>query len=337
MNKETEIIKKIIDILPKSELLQNKFFESDAEIINYNNKKLLFSIDEFSQEDFFSDDYPYELGKNVSIATISDILASGGRPLFYAHSLTIDNEKWDSKFIEAFTQGIAVVLKEAMAGFIGGDLGISKLWKYTGVVIGETENPITRIGAAEGNLIFMTGKLGTGNIEAAKMLYLNNNPLVNNLSLPKLKLNLRYKESKFINKYATSCIDSSDGVLSAINTISDLNNVGFEITKLPYSEEGIKFCELISKPKCLLFMGECGEYELVFTIKEEAKDTFIQKAKSNQLSFTQIGVIQNKHQKLLQTEDDHIDFIKYEIRARDYNNISEYLSELINYVKNNKK
>jgi thiamine-monophosphate kinase len=337
MNKEMEIIEKILDILPKSECLQNKFFESDAEILNYNNNKLLFSIDEFSQEDFFSDDNPYELGKNVSIATISDILASGGKPLFYAHSLTIDNEKWDSKFIEAFTQGIAIILKEAMAGFIGGDLGISKLWKYTGVVIGEAKNPITRIGAAEGNLIYMTGNIGAGNIEAAKMLYLNNNPLANNITLPRLKLNLRYKESKFINEYATSCIDSSDGVLSAINTISGLNNVGFKITKLPYSEEGIKFSELISKPKCLLFMGECGEYELVFTIKKESKDTFIREANNNQLTFTQIGVIQNKHQKLLQTEDDHIDFIKYKLRARDYNNISEYLFELINYVKNNRK
>ena len=99
MNKETQIIKKIIEILPKSEFLENNFFESDAEIINHNNKKLLFSIDEFSQEDFFRDDYPYELGINVSIATISDILASGGRPLFYAHSFTIDNEKWDSNSI----------------------------------------------------------------------------------------------------------------------------------------------------------------------------------------------------------------------------------------------
>ncbi len=337
MNKEIEIIKKIINILPKSEYLQNKFFESDAEIVNYHNKKLLFSVDEFSQEDFFNDNNPYELGKNVTIATISDVLASGGTPLFYAHSLTIDSEKWDSKFIEAFTQGIAIVLKEAMAGFIGGDLGISKLWKYTGVVIGEAENPITRIGAAEGNLIYMTGQLGAGNIEAAKKLYLNNNVKGNNLTLPSLKLNLRYKESRFINKYATSCIDSSDGVLSAINTISDLNNVGFKITKLPYSEEGIKFCELISKPKCLLFMGECGEYELVFTIKEESNDSFIQEANNNQLSFTQIGTIQIKNQKLLQTEDDYIDLAKYKISARDYNNISEYLTELINYVRNHKK
>ncbi|MFC2152259.1 thiamine-phosphate kinase [Bacteroidota bacterium] len=337
MNKETEIIEKILKILPKSKSLQNNFFESDAEILNYNNKKLLFSIDEFSQEDFFSDDNPYELGKNVSIATISDILASGGKPIFYSHSITMDIEKWDSNFIEAFTKGIADVLNELKAGFIGGDLGISQLWKYTGVVIGEAENPITRIGATEGDLIYMTGHLGAGNIEAAKKLYLGNNLPENNLTLPTLRLSLRYKESKFINNYATSCIDSSDGVLNAINTISELNNVGYKITHLPYSEEVIQFCKLISKSKCLFFMGECGEYELVFTVKKEHKDSFILEANSKQLSFTEIGVIENKHQKILQTEEDHIDFINYSIKARDYKDINEYLSELINYVKNNRK
>jgi thiamine-monophosphate kinase len=84
-------------------------------------------------------------------------------------------------------------------------------------------------------------------------------------------------------------------------------------------------------------MGECGEYELVFTIKKEDKNTFNQEAKNNKLSFTQIGVIENKQQKLLQTEDDHIDFLKYGIRARDYHSISDYLSELIKYVNNNRK
>ncbi|MCF8296353.1 MAG: thiamine-phosphate kinase [Saprospiraceae bacterium] len=337
MNKETDIIKKIIGILPKSGFLQNRFFESDAEIINHNSKKLLFSIDEFSQEDFFRDDYPFELGYNIAVATISDVLASGGKPLYYAHSISIDNEKWDSNFIEAFSQGIAKVLKNAGAGFIGGDLGKSESWKYTGVIIGETENPITRIGAKEGDLLFMTGQLGAGNIEAAMKLFLNYDFLGNKIKVPRLKLNLRNKESEFINKFATSCIDSSDGVLSALITISDLNNVGFEITNLPYTKEGIKLCELISKPKCMLFMGECGEYELVFTIKKQDRKTFLEEAKDSNLSFTQIGVIQEKQTKSLRTEDENIDFNKFEIKARDYNNTEEYLTDLLTYVSNNKK
>ena len=53
MDREVETIKRILKILPGSNSQLNNFFESDAEIIAYQGKKLLFSIDEFSQEDLF--------------------------------------------------------------------------------------------------------------------------------------------------------------------------------------------------------------------------------------------------------------------------------------------
>ncbi len=336
MSKEKDIIRKIVDILPQSPALQNNVFESDAEILSFNNKKLLYSVDEFSKEDYFRDDYPYELGLNLAIGTISDILASGGRPLFFSHSISM-SENWNMNFVEAFSQGIADVLKDCGAGFIGGDLGKSDSWKYTGIAIGESVKPITRIGAKEGDLIYMTGNVGAGNIEAAMNLVLNYDVLGNKIILPRLKLNLRLKESELISKYATSCIDSSDGVLSSLNTISDLNNVGFEISHIPYKKEGIELCKLISKPKCLLFMGECGEYELVFTISKNNESVLLSEANKNQLVFTKIGEITGKNKKQIKTEDEKIDFMNFEISARDYNNIEEYLSDLNNYVKSNRK
>ena len=336
MNKETNIINRIIRILPQSKFMKNNFFESDAEILSFNNGNLLFSVDEFSKEDYFRDDYPYELGFNLAIGTISDILASGGRPLFFSHSISM-SENWDINFIEAFSQGIADVLKKCGAGFIGGDLGKSDSWKYTGIAIGESEKPITRIGAKEDDLIYMTGYVGAGNIEAAMNLFLDYDVLGNKIILPRLKLNLRLKESELISKYATSCIDSSDGVLNSLNTISDLNNVGFEISNLPYQKEGIELCKLISKPKCMLFIGECGEYELVFTISKNNEALLLSEANKNQLVFKKIGKITGKNKKQIKTEDENIDFMNFEISARDYKNIEEYLSDLNNYVENNRK
>ena len=87
----------------------------------------------------------------------------------------------------------------------------------------------------------------------------------------------------------------------------------------------------------MLFMGECGEYELVFTIKSELKNEFLQQARDNLLSFTQLGIIRSKHIKSLHTEDENIEFKKFEIKARDFNNIEDYLSELLNYVETNRK
>ncbi|MCF8371378.1 MAG: thiamine-phosphate kinase [Bacteroidales bacterium] len=337
MSKESSIIKRIVGVLPKSGFMQNEFFQSDSEIIDFHNRKVLFSMDDFTREDFFRDDDPKELGRNVAIATISDILASGGQPLFFAHSMSFNYDKWDTQYVEAFSEGISKVLREVGAGFIGGDLGRSDSWKYTGVAIGESEKPITRIGAKEGDLIFMTGEVGAGNMEATMILFLNDNALISSINLPRLKLNLRLKESQLIQKYATSCIDTSDGVLGALNTISELNNTGFLVNNVPYTPAGIELSKLTGKPACILLIGECGEYELLFTIKENEKQAFLLDAKKHELQFTQIGEVKSKDSKILQTEDECIDFSNFNISARDYNDMKYYLTELFRYVEINRK
>ena len=47
--------------------------------------------------------------------------------------------------------------------------------------------------------------------------------------------------------------------------------------------------------------------------------------------------ITGKNKKQIKTEDENIDFMNFEISARDYKNIEEYLSDLNNYVENNRK
>ncbi|MCD4745255.1 MAG: hypothetical protein K8R58_03045, partial [Bacteroidales bacterium] len=126
MNKEKKIINNFLSQLPKSSQHINDFFESDAEIIDFGSKQMLFTTDEFSGEDMLRDDDPYMLGWNMAVCTISDILASGGTPKFYAHSVQV-SKNWDHSYIENFSKGIADVLNLSGAAFIGGDLGMSKV------------------------------------------------------------------------------------------------------------------------------------------------------------------------------------------------------------------
>jgi thiamine-monophosphate kinase len=331
MNEEKEIIKKIISILPESKLHLNNFFESDSEILNYGDKKMLFTVDEFSGEDMFRDDDPYILGWNLAVGTISDILANGGKPLFYAHSIVID-EKWNNNYIESFTKGVADILKKTGAAFIGGDLGKSKNWSYTGIVIGETINALTRKGAIPGDLIYMTGKTGAGNLEAALNLYSNKKVIGSFTKKYKTYLNLTVKESEFIKDFASSCIDTSDGVLSALNTISEINNTGYEIRNLKYITTGVLACKLLFKPKTFLFMGECGEYELLFTVRKEDEERFIEKSKHNNLSFHKIGKLTEPSRKLLFENNQVLDLVNYDIWARNYSDIGEYLNDLTGYL-----
>lgn len=210
MSREKDIITIIANQLPRSDKQLNNLFESDSEIIQFDFTKLLFTVDEFSDEDHFRDHDPYILGWNLTVATISDILATGGLPRYYGHSVMIDKNKWGDFYLERFSTGIADVLKKTKAFFIGGDVGLSDHWHYTGIALGETNNTVTRIGAKPGDIILMTGQIGAGNLEAALNLYSRNLLLKKILKHYKTRLALRFDESRLISQYATSCIDSSD-------------------------------------------------------------------------------------------------------------------------------
>jgi len=337
MNKEFDIITKLAKSLPRSPSQMNELFESDSEIIRYNDKNLLFTVDDYSAEDQIRDHDPYTLGWNLTAATLSDIFASGGIPLFYAHSLSIEPDKWDDRYIKEFSEGVSAVLKKAEAFFIGGDLGTSEKWHYTGIALGEAHEPITRKGAKEGDLILMSGQIGTGNLEAAFSLYSDKPLLKPILKNVKNRFPVRLEESKLISKYATSCIDSSDGVLNALNTLADINNTGYTITETPYLAGGLAACKILSKPSELLLLGECGEYELVFTMDEKDKSKFLQTAKDQRLSFTIIGKMIAEPVKTLFSSGKHFDLTEFNIRARDYEDVKVYLQSLTHYLKSHEK
>ena len=147
MINEKEIINRILDKFPRSANQLNQRFESDAEILKNGSGHLLFTADEFSGEDLFRDNDPYVLGWNLATGTLSDILASGGDPIYYAHSLSLDQDKWDENYLDAFAVAIADVLKQTGATFIGGDTGISDNWHYTGIALGSAQNPLMRRGS----------------------------------------------------------------------------------------------------------------------------------------------------------------------------------------------
>jgi thiamine-monophosphate kinase len=200
------------------------------------------------------------------------------------------------------------------------------------VVVGETTKSLSRRGAKVGQSIYVTGKVGPGNLEASAKLFGHKKilrPLINKF---RLKLPLRIKEAELIKQYASCCIDSSDGLLSALNTIAEINNVGYRIENVPYAKNALLACKILSKPSSLLFIGECGEYELVFTLKPENEEKFLTEAERQNLGFNKIGNISEASTKILNTKEGIIDFRMFDIRARDYKSVSDYLSDIIEFA-----
>lgn len=330
---EKELINIFLTELPASPHMQNHFFESDAEVLTCGNGKLLFTTDEFSDEDLFRTDDPFRLGYNLAAATISDVLAVCGTPYAYAHAVEISSS-WDKDYVTRMARGIAAVLKTCGIGSIGGDIGMTEHWSYTGTCLGFSPHPLSRKGAIARDHIYLTGSIGAGNIEAAFSLFNQEEIIHLNSRFEKNYFPVRIKESKLIGQWASCCIDTSDGVLNALNTLADLNGLGYQVENLPYHPDAQMLCELLHVPKEALFMGECGEYELLFAVPPENNKAFLKVAHAEDLTFTQIGEFTKTDSRKLLVEDKVWNLEKFSISARDYGSKQEYLHKLLDFLRN---
>jgi thiamine-monophosphate kinase len=304
----------------------NACFESDAEIISLNGTANgLFTTDEFSAEDLFREDDPYLLGWNIAAGAISDILACGGVPLYYAHALTV-HPRWDAAYLRRLASGVRDVLKASGARFIGGDCGRSEVWRCTVSVIGQCEGaPVRRRGARPEDMIYLSGEVGAGNLEAALRLFGGRHSQKSGRIRTQFPLRLR--ESALVRDFASCCIDTSDGVCAALNAIADLNGCGYVVAELPYLRAGLGFCRRASLPEELLFLGECGEYELLFTVRRERDEAFLVQARKSGCPLRRIGVMTATGRKLLDDERT-IDLSSWRRQARDFERPEQYLAAL---------
>jgi thiamine-monophosphate kinase len=327
MPSEKEIIEIMDGLLPQRRL--NRCNESDCEIIILGGKRFLYTTDEFSAEDRFCERDPRQLGWNVAAGAISDTYACGGAPIYYAHSLTVD-KTWDTAFIKSFGRGVADALRKSGALFIGGDCGQARAWRCCVSVIGACKGaPITRVGARPGHGIYMSGRIGAGNVQAA----LDVIPL-GELSVSQfsgMRFPLRGKEALLIRRYASSCIDTSDGVWKAISTIADINGCGYAIDALPYHRAGALLAKAASLPQIMLFLGECGEYELLFTVPAERERKFTKEAYTNGMRFYRLGVITECGRTAADGKDT-IDLSSLKIEARGFDGTRQYLGALTDWV-----
>ncbi len=324
MIREKDICELFSSMLPSGRA--NNCFESDAEIIHLNGQpNCLFTTDEFSAEDLFRDNDPYLLGWNIAAGAISDILACGGLPRYYAHALTVD-PRWDADYLRAFAKGVGDVLKATGALFIGGDCGRSEVWRCTVSVIGSCEGvPIRRCGARPGDLIYLSGEVGAGNLEAALRLYQGCYSKISKST--GVQFPVRLRESALMRDFACCCIDTSDGVCAALNALADLNTCGYAVANLPYLGRGLDFCRGASLPATLLFLAECGEYELLFTIRPDREEQFLNEARKLGCPFHRLGTITATGRQLRENGRT-LDLQSWRGQARDFASLEQYLEAL---------
>ena len=136
--------------------------------------------------------------------------------------------------------------------------------------------PMTRLGCHPGDYLFLSGNPGMGNAFALQQLM--NDPFLEPYPI-NYRPTSRICEGKFLRKFATCCMDTSDGVFAALDQLMRLNNVGFGIDLALdcfIHADAITISEAVKIPLWLLLAGHHGEYELAFTIPSLRVDDFLE-------------------------------------------------------------
>lgn len=294
MASEFEIIKRLRSMCPKigddAVVLITK--STRAQEHKSKGNTLIASVDAFVEKEHFDLTYfsAYDIGYKSLAASISDIAACGGKPKYALISLGL--KSGDIEFVEQFYSGIEDVAKTYGVEIVGGDTTKSGVIFVSVTLLGESKRFISRNGAKVGDVICVTGELGTSFVG---LLCLQNVSRLGSLSHDRLvrsHLNPtpRVKEGVKIANYANSMIDISDGLIIDLSHILEESKVCAQIwrSKLPINKETIRIAHKFSVSPYDFAMNGGEDFELLFTVpKHKLKEA------KQKVDFTEIGEIIN--------------------------------------------
>ena len=223
----------------------------------------------------------YTAGWRAVGASLSDVAAMGGTAVAAVAVYGAPTIDWDE--LAAFVDGATDVCNLVDATYVGGDLDEHQEFTVATTALGRTENPILRSGASPGETVCVTGTLGRSGAALA-FCEAGDHERANDLFCfpPRVTTGQRLAE------YATSMMDSSDGLARSLHQMAEASNCGFAIeSPLPVADAVKEVADDESERRELsLFFGE--DFELVCTMPDDD----IEQAKSEtDVPLTPIGTV----------------------------------------------
>jgi len=257
----------------------NGLQESDAELLQLPGLDLLLALTTDSLvEELESGLYrdPYLIGWMTVTVNASDLAAVGAEPVGILVNETIPPDASDN-FRYALQRGIRHACDTFDLPVLGGDTNFSSRIHMSATALGALNNcrPMTRIGCHTGDALFASGPLGLGSAFALLQVQAASQPYTpQEMFKPKARL----REGQLVRPFATSCIDSSDGVIPALDQLMRLNKVGFDLTGPMDSmlhSSALRVVRSTGIPDWLLLAGPHGEFELLFTVPRTMRQMFL--------------------------------------------------------------
>lgn len=279
----------------------NIVHESDAEIVRVSPSLVLALTSDAIAEEIEIGLYrdPYQIGWMAVIMNLSDLAAVGARPIGLLMSEVIPPSCGD-RFLRELQRGIQDACSSAGTHMLGGDTNTGRELVVCGTAIGHCPQALylTRRGCQPGDLLYATGQLGLGNAFALSSLLPGAPGAPDAGCIPGIRYrpHARLIEGQCLVGLATSCIDTSDGAIAAMDELMRVNNVGIRLNR--GWEEALHpgagaAAQAAGLPPWLLLAGQHGEFELLFTVPGEQESELISRASANHWRPIRLGTMVN--------------------------------------------
>ena len=261
-------------------------------------KKLVISVDTYNQKIHFLDlKKPYLVIKKVLRASISDIVSKGAYPKYFFLSASLKKNSLNERKLNEIIKSLKEEQKMYNIKLSGGDTTRSNTNSFTVMTVGFSNKIVKRNNCKLNDDIYVTGNIGDSYVGLCllkkKLININNNLkkyFTKKYYLPDVPIKL----CKYINKYANSSIDVSDGLFDDMSKLLNKQKLNYIIylDKIPVSKNFQSIIQNLGLNK-LNYISKGDDYQTIFTAPKSARSHIINISKKVNQKITLIGCISN--------------------------------------------
>ena len=237
---------------------------------------------------------PFLIGWMAVMSPVSDLAAAGARILGVSLLMNL-TKSLDPAECEELGRGTGDACRSLHAVTLGGDTSISDVLTVGACAIGlvPRDGVITRCGAKAGDAVYLTGPAGLGSAYALSRVDPRRTPQrLEFRPRPPIEL------GELIARHASCTIDTSDGVIAALDELARVNGVGFDVTVTPEELLHVRAsqeCRCRGLPPWLALAGCHGEFEVLFTVASQRNEKFLDAARDHGFEPLHLGRVVARH------------------------------------------
>jgi len=295
---EFDLIKKYFSNLAKKSKASLNL--NDDVFFNKLNK-LVVSVDTYIEGNHFINFKKPDLTiKKIIRSSISDLLCKGVKPKYYFLSGSGNSKAFSNNNLKKISKSLKEEQTKYNIILGGGDTVYSNKLSFTVTSIGFSSKIIYRNRSIINDDLYVTGNLGDsflGLLVLKNKIKLNkklSTYFINHYYKPDIKYSLTDR----LNKFATSSIDLSDGLISDLEKLINKQKNSYKLffDKIPISKNLNSVINLknLSK-KNLISKGD--DYQILFTSNSKNRDLIKKISSTRNIKITRIGKILNSTHK----------------------------------------